>query len=340
VRSIGSGGSIDTFRDERVDPSTSGILDGVLELASSERKLASGVVAFAVERDVVEVTGIDAAIFLQGQVSANAIALRIGASTATLLLQPRGRIVAWGRLTRLAADRFWFDVDPGHGAAARDRLQRFLLRVDVGLRLATRTMVAVRGPEADALRADAPASAVMIEPVWTGAAGIDVLLDAGDPATGDEDWFPPVEPGHPDALEAERIALGQPAMGAELDESTIPAAAGVVDRSVDFTKGCYVGQELVARINSRGAETPTRLVGVRFRAGPPPAPGSELTADGMVVATVTSSIESGRWGPIGLAYLKRGVPLGPVTAPPDGGDQVVQAELVELPLTSLIARSG
>jgi folate-binding protein YgfZ len=128
-----------------------------------------------------------------------------------------------------------------------------------------------------------------------------------------------------------RIRQGRPAMGSELDESTIPAAAGIVDESVDFTKGCYVGQELVARIDSRGSNTPTSLYGLRFD-GPAPAAGAELLLDGAAVGTVTSVADSPQAGPIGLGYLKRSVEV-PVTLEVAAADgSTVQVEAASLPM--------
>src|SRR6202044_1593891 len=114
-----------------------------------------------------------------------------------------------------------------------------------------------------------------------------------------------------EAVEACRIVSGIPAMGSELTEKTIAAEAGLVDRSVSFTKGCYTGQELVARLDARGNNVPRRLVGViggseqlafgmTLHAGEEP---DDVAAD-KVVGTITSaawSPELGAWA--GLAYL-------------------------------------
>ena len=84
-----------------------------------------------------------------------------------------------------------------------------------------------------------------------------------------------------EAFEVRRIEAGLPRMGAELTERTIPAEAGIVEMSVSFTKGCYTGQELVARIDSRGGHVPRRLRGLTLPAGSPvPAPGTAVEVDG------------------------------------------------------------
>jgi folate-binding protein YgfZ len=127
-----------------------------------------------------------------------------------------------------------------------------------------------------------------------------------------------------DAVEACRIASGIPAMGAELTEKTIPAETGLVSRTVDFDKGCYTGQELVARIDARGSNVPRRLVGIVGTDGEPLARGMTLhaaeapptdgAAEDKVLGTITSaaaSSELGSW--IALAYLHRSVAApGPV----------------------------
>jgi tRNA-modifying protein YgfZ len=101
-----------------------------------------------------------------------------------------------------------------------------------------------------------------------------------------------------------RIERRWPAMGTELDESTIPNAAGINDRTVSFKKGCYTGQELVARVDSRGNNTPTSLHLVRASTGQLVV-GSTASVDGKVVATVTSADAD-----IALAWVARSVEPG------------------------------
>jgi folate-binding protein YgfZ len=108
-----------------------------------------------------------------------------------------------------------------------------------------------------------------------------------------------VAEGDAEAYEAWRIAAGVPRMGAELDERTIPAEAGVVDRSVSFTKGCYTGQELVARVDSRGSSTPRRLRSIVLDAAGPAA-GDALTAEGREIGVLTSVS-----GVHALGYVRR-----------------------------------
>ena len=272
-------------------------------------QLASdSVVAAATKLDVVDVSGRDAASYLHGQLSQNVESLAVGETRWTLLLQPQGKVEAWMRIHRLEPERFLLLVDEGFGLAVEARLERFKLRVEAEIRTSTRPVLALRGPDSglvvDGL--DLESSTITVSADW-GGAGVDLI-----PAAGSEVEIQPpagVVSLTADEFEMIRISRGQPAMGAELDESTIPAAAGVVDDSVDFTKGCYVGQELVARIDSRGNNTPTRLV--RLDVSAPSSdvqPGAELMSMGGSVGTVTSvaSAPGQKEHAVGLGYIKRG----------------------------------
>jgi folate-binding protein YgfZ len=130
-------------------------------------------------------------------------------------------------------------------------------------------------------------------------AGVERLLAAapGNGAAVDEaDW------------ELARIEAGMPRFGHEFDGSSMPAEAGLETRAISFTKGCYPGQEPVARLHYRGHAN-RGVRGVRFD-GSLAEPGAEVTVDGAGVGRITSAIESPRFGPIGLAILRREVAEG------------------------------
>ena len=110
-----------------------------------------------------------------------------------------------------------------------------------------------------------------------------------------------------------RVAVGFPAMGRELTEATIPEEAGIVDLAVSFTKGCYTGQELVARIDSRGRNVPRRLRRVTVDAGELTVGDELLAGDGKVVGTVTTAV-----GAAALAYVRRDVESPAEVALADG----------------------
>jgi len=230
-----------------------------------------------VTRDVVAARGPDATEYLQGQLSQDVAGLAVGESAFSLLLQPQGKVDAWLRVTRTADDEFVLDVEPGWGAHVIARLRRFLLRVKVELELLDWPVAVHSGDDVE-----------VPEGAWrvvSEVPGTTTVLRAEGGMTDEEH----------DAL---RIAAGVPRMGRELDESTIPAAAGIVDRSVSFTKGCYTGQELVARIDSRGDRVPRKL---RRIIGDVRA-GDAVVVDGREVGQVTSA-SSG----VALAYIRREV---------------------------------
>ena len=252
-----------------------------------------------VPRDVVRVTGPDAVSFLQGQISQDVDALTPdGASAWSFVLQPQGKVDAWFRVTRIGDAELLLDVDGGFGEALVARLERFKLRTKADFELLSWKCLAVRG-------VTLPGG---VDPAWPGVEGSDLL--------GEDPGVPQgVEAGTIEQYEALRIECGVPAMGRELTERTIPEEAGVVERSVSFTKGCYTGQELVARIDSRGGNVPRRLRGLILDGDGVPADGASLTIEGAEVGTLTSAAWSERLDAVvALAYVKRDVDL------PTGGD--------------------
>jgi tRNA-modifying protein YgfZ len=261
---------------------------------------------------------------LQGQISQDIEKLAIGQSVWSLVLQPQGKVDGWFRVARLAEDTYQLDIDQGSGAAVLARLQRFMLRTDAVLSLETEPWLAVRGPASEP-----PANVIALATPTATMSGYDLLgADAAHPSA--------VPIGHSDAYEALRIRQGIPVHGKELTEKTIPAEAGIVEQSVSFTKGCYVGQELVARIDSRGNNTPRNLAGlIVSTAGSGEqlllGPGAILEVEGKTVGHVTSAAPSPEFGAIGLAYIARGTDVpGPATVTLADGS-TADAQLVALP---------
>jgi folate-binding protein YgfZ len=317
-------------------------------LAEDYEALRQDAGARIVRRDGVAVRGPDATSYLQGQCSQDVAVLAVGDSVDSLLLSPQGKLDALVRVTRRADDDYLVDVDDGWGPIVAARLERFKLRVKADIADVPLRCLSVRGAAAS------PPTAVLEEMLsvpfsWGGLLGVDILAPLDD-GVGDatlEDVEPTVRRCGPAAWEAVRLEAGIPVMGAELDERTIAAEADLLDRTVSFTKGCYTGQELVARLDARGNKVARRLAGVVFAEGEPgPTPngpdsgdvaapipkGAEVVSGDDVVGAVTSSAWSPELGAVALAYLHRRVtpPALVRVRLPDG--RLAEAEARPLPL--------
>jgi folate-binding protein YgfZ len=274
--------------------------------------------AVELPRDFVHAAGPDVVSFLQGQLSQNVAPLEAGASTWALLLQPQGKVTAFLRVLRVGEEEFVLETDTGFAPAVIERLNRFKLRVKCDLEPLAWRCLAVRGPKAHEL---VPEGVVAD---WPGLPGRDLVGESPEAPAG-------VPMCGMDAYEAVRIEAGIPVMGRELDEGTIPAEAGVVDMSVSFTKGCYTGQELVARIDSRGGNVPRRLRGLVLEAGPAPV-GATVQSDGKEVGKLTSvAFSPGLAATVALAYVRRAVePPAEVVVEWDGGSSPARVEALPL----------
>jgi len=247
-----------------------------------------------ITRDVLHVAGPDAVSFLQGQLSQDVAGLATGTSTWTLLLQPTGKTVAWLRATRTGETEVVLDGDAGSGDAVVARLERFKLRTKADLTPEwAMPCLTVRGVAGAGL------------PIaWPGVDGYDELGPSGSAPDG-------VELADGATYELARIEAGVPVFGRELTEATIPVECGqwLIDASVSFTKGCYTGQELVARIDARGGNAPRPLR--RLLVDGRVAAGDVVEVDGRAVSALTSAAWSDeRAATVALAPLPRAVHEG------------------------------
>ncbi len=261
--------------------------------------------------EVIRAFGPESANFLQGQLSADVAALGPGEWAWSLLLEPQGKLVAWVRVWgRPGDDEVLMDVGGGAGQAVLDRLNRFRLRVRTELELLRWECVSLRGPNCPAPADVEVRSELRAAVDWPGVGGVDLLGPAVKLPEG-------IHESGPEAFDSVRIECGWPAMGAEFpasgDPSVIPAEAGawLVDASASFTKGCYTGQELVARIDSRGSNTPRHLRGIVLGENVLPPVGAEVVVDDKVRGTLTSVGESlDLRAPVALAFMHRSVEPG------------------------------
>jgi len=262
--------------------------------------MTSTVVA-RIDRDLVVVSGPDATSFLQSLVSQDLDPVAVGEAVHALLLEPRGKLVADLRAARVADDEWWCVGEPGVGEVLATGLSRFKIRVKVDIddRSGQVAAAAVRGTDAP----DVPADVRAIPVAWGSELGAELI---GSPEAIGAAAGALVEQGasevDADAYEALRIEAGVPRQFYDIDETTIAQEAYLDRDAVSFTKGCFVGQELVCRIDTRGHVN--RLLR-RLRADVPVERGSAVEVDGKAVGTVTSSA-----GAVALAMLRREVEPG------------------------------
>ena len=323
------------------------------QMIAGYRALHDSVGAHRVDRDVLSVSGPDAVTYLQGQSSQDVAGLAVGETAESLLLSPQGKLDAYLRVTRTGDDAFILDTDPGFGEVAKARLLRFRLRVKVEIEPLAWQAMAVRGPDAErpgvvTAAAAADPSVLRLPVDWPGFSGFDLLGPDTDDG-GAEAWVDEtvVRVG-PETWEAARIEAGVPANGRELTDATIAAEAGLVERTVSFTKGCFTGQELVARLDSRGSKVAKKLAGLVIDGGTgaggeaddlPPLGAAVWTSDGEhEVGRLTSVAWSPRFSaPVALATLHRRVTPPETVAvrwEADGTALQVDAEARPLPLVT------
>ncbi|WP_419853848.1 YgfZ/GcvT domain-containing protein [Candidatus Poriferisodalis sp.] len=266
-------------------------------------------VTATVPREVLVVTGPEAAVYLHGQISADVEAMEVGQSALSFLLEPRGRIEALFVISRTGPETYIADIEPGFGEATSASLERFKLRTRADFSLHEWQMHAVRGPRAEGESAvgasstgPAEAPEQVVRPThWPLASGHDLLFGPGSEALAFTDGAEQVSA---DEFEALRMAYGLPAMGTEIQPGDIPNETGLVEQAASFTKGCYRGQELVERIDSR---TGGRRCIQRFRAASDVSPGDQLCrTDGAGVGTVLSTA-SLAGAVVGFASVQRDV---------------------------------
>ena len=275
---------------------------------------------------VVRVAGPDAESFLDSLLSQDLVGLADGKVVRSLLLGPRGKLRALLWVARFG-EEFLLVADAAASATVVADLARFKLRVDLEI-FPPEPVLDLVGPTSTGILATAglgapsralPAPLGKLPRFFIVGAAMPELVGAGARPVGRL------------ASTAARVEMGEPIMGQDVDESTIPQEAGVVADSVSFTKGCYLGQELVARIDSRG-HVNRHLRGVVLFENALPPEGAEVRAGDTIVGSITSIAESLEVGaPIGLGLIRREVEPGSgVEIRWPGGSAT--AQIRELPL--------
>jgi folate-binding protein YgfZ len=275
-------------------------------------------------------TGREVAEFLQGQLTNDVESLAPGTGCYAALLDHKGKIRADMRVLR-GSDWFWLDCEP----IGRDPLARTIKMYSLGRDVKNedvtgdRAILSLIGPAAgealDVAPPDTEHSFVEGEHgiyVRTDL-GIDVICSA-DRADDVRDALG-VEPVSDEAAECLRIESGRPRHGLDMGADTIPQEAGLNERAVSFEKGCYVGQETVARLYYKGK--PNRFLrGLRLTSET--ETGAPITLGERQVGTIGSTCVSPAHGPLALALVRREASPGDTVLV---GDPAIEAEVVELP---------
>jgi tRNA-modifying protein YgfZ len=293
--------------------------------------------AVALERPelaAIEVTGADVLRYLHAVSSQHTADLVPGDAAEALLLSPKGRIELAFRLA-VTPGGVLLDTEAEAAPALAERLARFVFRHDVTVGGPSPGGASVLGPEARAALA-AAGLPPLPEPGHAGAAGLPLVVHRG--AGGAElvgveapaalaalaAAGVPVAPA--EVAELVRVALGVPRWGRELGDDVLAEEAGLLGSHVHLDKGCYPGQETVARVHNLG-QVQRRLAGLRFRGRDLPPPRADLVAaDGRRAGQLRSAVRHPRLGPIGLAYLRRFVEPGALVSA-----GTATAEVVALP---------
>jgi folate-binding protein YgfZ len=227
-------------------------------------------------RGYVRVAGPEAADFLDRMLSNEVVSLAVGDARQALLLTPKGRIIAPLRVARESEDAFLLitEAELAEPVAVALTRARFAAKCEI-------SVVPLRGY----LHLSDPGRGVRVA---------DYGIDAWETWEEGE-----LDGGEASELEPLRIQAGTPAWGKELDESVLPAEAGLQETHISFTKGCYPGQEPIARLHYRGRPN-RRLRRLEVAAA---KSGDEIELDGKVVGRVTSAVPGKA-----LGYVRREVP--------------------------------
>jgi folate-binding protein YgfZ len=268
-------------------------------LAAARTGLAVGP---ALARTFLRATGKDARDYLHRMCTQDVLRLAPGQSAYAAFLNAKGHLLGEGHLL-VEPDGVLLELDPAAGAETRAHLEKFVIMDDVTLEDASGALrvLPVLGPEA-AVRLGPRGGARRIPTDRRGAPGLDLWLA---PAEAEALRAALVAEGaaelSADALEALRILGGVARFGADVDATRLPMEAGLTRAAISFSKGCYIGQEVVLRATARGH---LQRGLVQLALPPGAGPGTPLAAGGQEVGVVTSAVDTPE-GRVGLGYLRR-----------------------------------
>lgn len=290
------------------------------------------------ERAALLVKGPDAAEYLQGQLTNDIEGLEPEQGCYAALLNRKGHLEADMRVLHLENGDLWLDLEPGSAEGVLRHLRMYSIGREVEIEDVTEhwAVVSVIGPrsgELSGFEGLGPEHAQRFRQ-WDGTDVLGVATDLGIDLIVRTEDAPAIESAlaaagavqvSDDAAEVIRVESGRPRLGLEMSAEHMPAEAGIVERAVNFEKGCYIGQEPVARLHYRGK--PNRaLRGLRLSG--PAAPGDQLRLGDRDVGTIGTACLSPAHGAIALAIVRREAEIGEQLTVGAGS---TTAEVVELP---------
>jgi folate-binding protein YgfZ len=251
---------------------------------------------------VLSAQGEDARSWLQGQITNDVARSEPGMATYTLVTTVKGRVLGDAWVLDRGQAGFWLVVPEAAAAGVHDQLERQIIMEDVELTRPEACVLTAQGPAAGELRAAVSLPAFAVDRLGLG--GVDFVCEGEDACGARLDAIATAAAAvggarvSEDEWEAVRVARAVPSYGRDFDAGTYPQEAGL-GRAVSFTKGCYVGQEVVCRLEQRGKVT-RRLVCLEV----PTEPAGAIEAGGEPVGEITSAApKAGGW--IALGYVKR-----------------------------------
>ncbi len=309
-----------------------------VELDGQYRALREEAGYLARERTALIVRGADAAEYLQGQLTNDTEALEREEGRYAALLDRKGHLQSDMRLLHLENDEIWIDLEPGPAPGVLKHLRTYSIGRDVEVedvteRWAITSLIGPRSVQLAGFEGLGPEHAQRFRE-WDGtdvlAVATDVgldLLTSADQAASLSELLRAAGAAEVSEQAAEiiRVESGRPRFGLDMGPESMPAEAGITERAVDFEKGCYIGQEPVARLHYRGKPNRT-LRGLRLSS--PAEHGDPLLLGDREVGTVGTVCLSPALGPIALAIVRREAAEGDRLAVGGGG---VTAEVVGLP---------
>jgi tRNA-modifying protein YgfZ len=261
-------------------------------------------------RGLVVVSGADASTFLQSLVSQDLDPVADGGGAHSLMLSPQGKLDVDFRVLHVG-DEWWLDTEADFGPRLAASLTRFRIRVKVDIddRTAGTGLVSLIGgvpidiPETEHAHV-AHGEVRAIRTDWGGTPGIDLLGSADAVSAALADLDPSITRWSTEEFEAFRIELGVPRLGIDIDDALIPQEAFLDQDAVSFTKGCFIGQELVCRIDTRG-HVNRYLRRLRIEGDGPPVGATIVNGDKEIGRVTSVAAIPGEHRCVALAMVRR-----------------------------------